>query len=132
MARREGSNIDHIRASIVKKLLEFTSKTLEYLSEEGGLTYKSAQAICEMLLPGINGVAVAITDTTTILGYAGASEDGNPSGRAIRTQAHGVITSCGDRHNAGPVIHLAAAGYVGPGGDNGAIRAQPNSVLFFY
>ena len=87
MSRREGSNIDHIRATITKKLLEFTSKTLEYLSEEGGLTFKSAQAICEMLLPGINGVAVAITDTTTILGYAGASEDGNPSGRAIRTQA---------------------------------------------
>ena len=87
MSRREGSNIDHIRATITKKLLEFTSKTLEYLSEEGGLTFKSAQAICEMLRPGINGVAVAITDTTTILGYAGASEDGNPSGRAIRTQA---------------------------------------------
>ena len=76
MSRREGSNIDHIRATITKKLLEFTSKTLEYLSEEGGLTFKSAQAICEMLLPGINGVAVAITDTTTILGYAGVSEDG--------------------------------------------------------
>ena len=87
MAKRDGSNIDHIRATITKKLLEFTSKTLEYLSAEGGLTFKSAQAICEMLLPGINGVAVAITDTTTILGYAGESEDGNPSGRPIRTQA---------------------------------------------
>ena len=87
MAKRDGSNIDHIRATITKKMLEFTSKTLEYLTMEGGLTPKSAQAICEMLLPGINGVAVAITDTTTILGYAGISEDGNPSGRPIRTQA---------------------------------------------
>ena len=87
MAKRDGSNLEHIRASIVGKMLEFTSKALEYLSEENGLTFKSAQAICDMLLPGINGVAVAITDTTTILGYAGVSEDGNPSGRAIRTQA---------------------------------------------
>ena len=87
MAKRDGSNIDHIRASITREMLKFTSKTLEYLSEEGGLTFKSAQAICDMLLPGINGVAVAITDTTTILGYAGLSEDGNPSGRPIRTQA---------------------------------------------
>ena len=87
MARRDGSNIDHIRATITKKMLEFTSKTLEYLNEEGGLTTRSAQGICDLLLPGINGVAVAITDTTTILGYAGVSEDGNPSGRPIRTQA---------------------------------------------
>ena len=88
MAKRDGSNIDHIRATITKKLLEFTSKTLEYLSEEGGLTFKSAQAICEMLLPGINGVAVAITDTTTILGYAGESEDGNPAGAPFVRKPH--------------------------------------------
>ena len=84
---REGSNLDHIRASIISSMLRFTRDTLKYLSEEDGLTFRSAQAICDMLLPGINGVAVAITDTTTILGYAGVSEDGNPSGRLIRTQA---------------------------------------------
>ena len=72
---REGSNLDHIRASIISKMLEFTREALEILSEEGGLTFRSAQSICEMLLPGINGVAVAITDTTTILGYAGVSEE---------------------------------------------------------
>ena len=97
MAKRDGSNIDHIRATITKKMLEFTSRAVEYLNEEGGLTFKSAQAICDMLLPGINGVAVAITDTTTILGYAGASEDGNPSGRAIRTQATRDTVADGQR-----------------------------------
>ena len=82
-----GSNIEHIRASIISRMLEFTRKTLEYLNEENGLTFKSAQCICDLLLPGIGGNAVAITDRETILGYAGVSEDGNPSGRAIRTQA---------------------------------------------
>ena len=43
MAKRDGSNIDHIRATITRKMLEFTSKTLEILSEENGLTPKSAQ-----------------------------------------------------------------------------------------
>ncbi len=84
---RGGSNIEHIRASIISRMLEFTRKTLEYLNEENGLTFKSAQSICDLLLPGIGGNAVAITDRATILGYAGVSEDGNPSGRAIRTQA---------------------------------------------
>lgn len=87
MTNREGSNIEHIRASIISRMLEFTRKTLVYLNEENGLTRRSAQGICDLLLPGIGGNAVAITDTTTILGYAGVSEDGNPSGRPIRTQA---------------------------------------------
>ncbi|MDO4889874.1 MAG: histidine kinase [Coriobacteriaceae bacterium] len=117
MARRDGSNIDHIRAVITRKMLEFTSKTLEYLSEEGGLTMKSAQAICEMLLPGINGVAVAITDTTTILGYAGVSEDGNPSGRPIRTQATRDTVADGEKR-----IMLTAQD-IGFKGDVEAIQA---------
>jgi molybdopterin molybdotransferase len=94
-------------------MLEFPSKTLEYLSEEGGLTMKSAQAICEMLLPGINGVAVAITDTTTILGYAGVSEDGNPSGRPIRTQATRDTVADGEKRimlTAQDIGALAAMG----------------------
>jgi len=98
-------------------MLEFTSKTLEYLSEEGGLTMKSAQAICEMLLPGINGVAVAITDTTTILGYAGVSEDGNPSGRPIRTQATRDTVADGEKR-----IMLTAQD-IGFKGDVEAIQA---------
>lgn len=104
MTKRDGSNLEHIRASITKKMLEFTSEALEYLNAENGLTNKSAQAICDMLLPGINGVAVAITDTTTILGYAGVSEDGNPSGRPIRTQATRDTVADGRQR----IMHTAA------------------------
>ena len=87
MSSQYGSNIERIRASIISSMLKFICETLRYLNEENGLTFRSAQGICDLLLPGIGGNAVAITDTTTILGYAGVSEDGNPSGRAIRTQA---------------------------------------------
>lgn len=76
---------DQIRASNSEEMLSLASETLELLSR--GLNSESAQAICELLLPATSGVAVAITDTTHILGYVGVSEDGNPAGKAIRTVA---------------------------------------------
>ncbi|MDD6650845.1 MAG: histidine kinase [Eggerthellales bacterium] len=77
---------NRVRAHNTDKMLTLASQMLEVVSQ--GLNFETAQKVCELLLPATSGVAVAITDTTHILGYAGVSEDGaNPSGKEIRTQA---------------------------------------------
>lgn len=77
---------DRIKAKNTSRMLTLANQMLGAMEGEG-LTANSAQRICEMLLPNTRGVAVAITDRTTILGYVGVSEDGNPSGLPIRTLA---------------------------------------------
>lgn len=77
---------ERIRSTNTDKMLSLASKMLEYVGS--GLDYESAQKVCDLLLPATSGVAVAITGTKNILGYAGVSEDGvNPSGKEVRTQA---------------------------------------------
>ena len=77
---------DRIKAKNTSRMLTLANQMLGAMEGEG-LTANSAQRICELLLPNTRGVAVAITDRTTILGYVGVSEDGNPSGLPIRTLA---------------------------------------------
>lgn len=77
---------DRIKAKNTSRMLTLANQMLASM-EGTGLTQQSAQAICDMLLANTKAVAVAITDRTTILGYTGVSEDGNPSGSPIRTLA---------------------------------------------
>lgn len=81
---------DSIRARQTDAMLRLSSTMVDLTSN--GLDQAAAQRICEYLLPSTQAIAVAITDRTVILGYAGYMEAENPSGANIRTQAtHGVI-----------------------------------------
>lgn len=67
------------------ELLKLASQTLAAMQR--GLTPESAQQICELLLPATPAMAVAITDRSLILGYAGYNAENNESGQPIRTSA---------------------------------------------
>lgn len=76
---------DRVRATQSEAMLNLASETLAAMSE--GLTEKSAQRICETLLPATRAIAVAITDCEVILGYAGRDKELNPTDAPIRTIA---------------------------------------------
>ncbi len=67
------------------ELLKLASQMLA--ATQQGLTPEAAQQICELLLPATPAIAVAITDRTVILGYAGYNAENNKSGQPIRTTA---------------------------------------------
>ena len=67
------------------ELLKLASQTLAAMQR--GLTPESAQQVCELLLPATPAMAVAITDRSLILGYAGYNAENNESGQPIRTKA---------------------------------------------
>ena len=72
-------------ANLSNELLKLASQMLD--ASKDGMTPEAAQKICELLLPATPAIAVAITDRTTILGYAGYNEENNESGQPIRTTA---------------------------------------------
>lgn len=76
---------DSVRARQTDAMLQLSSQTLDIMQQ--GLTQEAAQELCELLLPRTAAMAVAITDTDYILGYAGFQEQENPAGTLIRTQA---------------------------------------------
>lgn len=76
---------DSVRARQTDLMLRIANSMVDLMSE--GMTSQASQRICEMLLPRTAAIAVAITDKTTILGYAGYREAENPQGSIIRTQA---------------------------------------------
>ena len=76
---------DSVRAHQSDDMLQLASQFLDLMKE--GMTPYAAQRICALLLPSTAAVAVAITDTDRILGYAGFQEADNPAGSIIRTQA---------------------------------------------
>ena len=69
---------DHRRASQTNQTLGLATDTLGYLRE--GLSEQSAQAVCELLLPAIDACAVGLTNTDSILGYAGEGASNHPQG----------------------------------------------------
>ena len=81
---------DSVRARQSDSMLRLASQTLDCM--KNGMTSEAAQTICTLLLPSTAGIAVAITDRESILGYAGFLEAENPSGSVIRTHAtHATI-----------------------------------------
>ena len=83
---------DRIRASQSNAMLTLASDTFEAMGEDS--THEEGfQEICELMLPATSAIAVSITDTEKILGYAGRDADQNSLGSPIRTKAtHEVIT----------------------------------------
>lgn len=76
---------DSVRARQSDSMLRLASQTLDCMKD--GMTNEAAQTICALLLPSTAGIAVAVTDRESILGYAGFLEAENPSGSIIRTHA---------------------------------------------
>lgn len=76
---------DSARAQQSDAMLRLSTATLDLMKD--GLNERSAQDICELLLPNTAAIAVAITNRDEILGYAGFQEAYNPAGSDIRTQA---------------------------------------------
>ena len=60
-----------MRDRATEDTLTLVSKTLDCMV--GGLTTTNCQATCELLLPYSNAVGVAMSDTTTVLGFAGSA-----------------------------------------------------------
>ena len=76
---------DHVRALQSHMILEVANEALSYLRQ--GLTEESAQAVCRIVLANSEAAAVAITDTDTVLGFAGVGEDHHEVGGPIITRA---------------------------------------------
>lgn len=66
-------------------VLKLASQMLDATKQ--GLTYEAAQQVCELLLPATPAIAVALTDRSVVLGYAGYNSENNKPGRPIRTKA---------------------------------------------
>ena len=76
---------DHLRAMQSHQILDVANETLSYLRR--GLDEETAQAVCRLALRETEAAAVAITDTETILGFAGIGEDHHTTGGPILTRA---------------------------------------------
>lgn len=96
VAARFLSRRDHDRALQSQTILDIANETLSYLRE--GLTEKSAQEVCRIILADIHtAAAVAITDTERVLGFAGVGEDHHEVGGPILTRATNEVLASG-RH----------------------------------
>ena len=76
---------DYRAAQQSDDVLTLANKTLECLRY--GMTKEAAQELCELLLPSIPAIAVGITNSEVVMGYAGYGESGSLQGDPIRTAA---------------------------------------------
>jgi len=125
---------DHLRALQSHQILEIADRSLAYLRR--GLDRETAQAVCRLALEESDAAAVAITDTETVLGFAGIGEDHHAAGRPIMTKAtrealeaneHRILASRDDIGCPKPGCLLRAAIVVPL-----EIRGAPAGTLKFY
>jgi two-component system sensor histidine kinase LytS len=74
---------DHVRALQSDKILNVANEALTYMRQ--GLTEESAQVVCRIILGSTEVAAVAITDTESVLGFAGVGEEHHEVGGPIIT-----------------------------------------------
>lgn len=107
-----------VQTNATERTLRMASVALENL--KGGLTNENCQAICEQLLPETGAMAVAMTDTELVRGYAGEGASVFPKGSPIRTQATREVLASGkmklfaDLQAENPVVPEVPAGIVVP------------------
>jgi two-component system, LytTR family, sensor histidine kinase LytS len=82
---RVRSRPDHLRAVQSQRILDIASESLAYLRQ--GLSRETADAVCRLALRQTEAAAVAITDSDTVLGFAGVGEDHHEAGGPILTRA---------------------------------------------
>jgi len=76
---------DHMKAQQSHRILEIADRSLAYLRR--GLDSETAQEVCRLALSESEAAAVAITDTESVLGFAGLGEDHHAVGGPIMTRA---------------------------------------------
>ena len=104
------TSIDQLtHAAITERILRTASQTLEHM--RFGLTIQGCKAVCELLLPETAAMAVAMTDRTSVLGYAGEMASIFPVGSPIRTQPTRDVLKTGAPETFGSV-HYTQEGYV--------------------
>lgn len=91
--RDAAASYDQVRAEQTQSMLDLARSMLDAIKQ--GIDSTSAQAICDLLLPASDAIAVAITDTESIMGYAGHDKEHNPIGGDIRTKATYEVLSDG-------------------------------------
>lgn len=79
------SRPDHIKARHSDQILQIANESLAHLRR--GLNSETADAVCRLALAESEAAAVAITDTETVLGFAGLGEDHHAAGGPIITRA---------------------------------------------
>ena len=90
-------NPDSLRSLYTEQALSTASEMLEIIKE--GLNERSAQEICQRLLPETRAMAIAVTDDARVLACVGELESDFPPGSPIHTPAtryvleHGVAQS---------------------------------------
>ena len=76
---------EHVQARLSHQILEIANESLSHLRQ--GLNPVTAGAVCRVALRETDAAAVAITDCTTVLGFAGLGEDHHVPGGPIITRA---------------------------------------------
>lgn len=76
---------DRLRADQSHAILRIADESLAHLRR--GLDEETAQAVCHLVLERTDAAAIAITDTTRILGFAGIGEGHHLVGATIQTEA---------------------------------------------
>jgi two-component system sensor histidine kinase LytS len=85
---------DRLRARQSQQTLEIVNRCLPYLRE--GLDAGTARAVCEIILSESDAVAVAVTNTEEILGFAGLASDHHEIGGPVLTRATREVLATGD------------------------------------
>ena len=100
----------HVRANTNNRTLALASETVTFMRQ--GLNQDSAQAVCELLLPAVSAVSVAITDRDVILGFIGADWENHQPNTSIKTQVTLETLEDGETR----VVETATAlGFMGDG-----------------
>ena len=83
IALRTAGDSDRVKARQADQTLALASKTTQFMRQ--GLNPDSAQAVCELLLPAVASISVAITDREKILGFAGVDKENHEQNTPIQT-----------------------------------------------
>ena len=84
LALFSSGNSDHVKARQTNETLGLASRTIAHMSK--GLDRDSAQPVCELLLPHVSSISVAITGRGHVLGFAGEDAANHKVGTPIQTQ----------------------------------------------
>ena len=76
---------DRLRARQSHAILDIADESLAHLRR--GLSEETAQAVCRIVLERTDAAAIAVTDTTRILGFAGTGEGHHTAGGPFLTTA---------------------------------------------
>ncbi|HSK46676.1 MAG TPA: histidine kinase [Coriobacteriia bacterium] len=79
------SRTDHVRALQSDRMLKIANESISYLRK--GLDEFTAGEVCRIVLRQTEAAAVAITDTDSVLGFAGIGEEHHHVGGPIITRA---------------------------------------------